>query len=133
MRDQRSVEAAAPADPRTVGAAGELLDARAKAAYRARLAELRTALDEAESFADQGRASRLREELEALTAELARGVGLGGRYRKAASAAERARVNVQRRISDALARIEEQHPELGRLLTAAVRTGTFCRFSPWTV
>jgi len=58
------------------------------------------------------------------------GVGLGGRERRAASVAERARTNVQRRIRDAIARIEKCDPELGRYLGWTVRTGTFCVFDP---
>jgi non-specific serine/threonine protein kinase len=105
-----------------------VLDAAAKADYRERLESLKEELDEARSFNDAGRASALHEELDFIAGELAAGVGLGGRSRKAASNAERARVNVQRRLKDALARIEEQSPELGRRLARAVRTGTFCVF-----
>ena len=50
--------------------AGPVLDAAAKAAYRARMVELREELDEAEAFADPGRAERARAELDALTDEL---------------------------------------------------------------
>lgn len=108
--------------------AGEVLDATAKAEYRARLEALRDELEEAGRFNDSGRAAKAQEELDFLLGELAAGVGLGGRLRKASSNAERARVNVQRRLKDALQRIEEQAPELGRRLTRAVRTGTFCAF-----
>src|SRR4029077_20151279 len=49
-----------------------LLDGRAKAAYRARIADFRAELDEAERFGDRARESRMREELDLLLAELAR-------------------------------------------------------------
>jgi hypothetical protein len=68
-----------------LGDAGVLLDATAKAAYRARLAELRAELEEAEGFNDPARAAKARQETEFLVAELARAVGLGGRDRRAAS------------------------------------------------
>src|SRR6185436_3710439 len=110
------------------GDAGEVLDAAAKADYRARLESLKDELEEARTFNDPGRAARAQEELDFIADELAAGVGLGGRSRKAASNAERARVNVQRRLKDALKRIEEQAPDLGRALSRAVRTGTFCVF-----
>lgn len=110
------------------GDAGEAIDARARDAYRARVRELRAELDEAESLSDLGRAERARDELDRIAEELARAVGLGGRSRVAASATERARVNVQRRIRDALARIHEHDPALGRHLEWAVRTGTFCSY-----
>lgn len=112
------------------GDAGEVFDAQAKQAYRRRAEELREELEEAQAWADSGRAARLREELEALTEELARGVGLGGRVRRAGAPAERARVNVQRRIADAIKRIGEHCPPLSRYLSKTVKTGTFCRFEP---
>ncbi|MFN7951434.1 MAG: AAA family ATPase [bacterium] len=112
------------------GDAGELLDARARDAYRQRAMELRAELEEAERWNDAARAQRAHGELDALSEELARGVGLGGRDRRAAGAAERARVNVQRRLRDAIRRIEEQDLELGRHLARAIRTGTFCSYDP---
>jgi hypothetical protein len=110
--------------------AGEVIDARARDAYRRRLAEITDALDEAERHADAGRLPGLRQERDALVAELARAVGLGGRSRAAGSATERARVNVQRRLKDAIARVSEADTALGRYLEAAIRTGTFCSFRP---
>ena len=44
----------------------------------------------------------------------------------AGSSAERARINIQRRISDALARIEGACAPRARRLSRAIRTGTFC-------
>ncbi len=112
------------------GDAGELIDREARDAYRERLSDLREQLDEAEARADLGRAARARDEIEALTAELARGVGLGGKPRRAGSAAERARIAVQRRIRDAIKKIGEQAPRLGSYLDAAVKTGTYCSYRP---
>ena len=112
------------------GDAGELLDARARSAYRARLGALREELDEARAFNDPERAARAEHELEFLADELARGVGLGGRSRKAASAAERARQNASRTISAVIRRIAAESPVLGQYLTATVHTGTFCSYDP---
>jgi AAA ATPase domain len=112
------------------GDAGELLDDAARETYRRRVADLREELEEAESFGDPGRAARAREELEFLTTELSRAVGLGGRTRRAGSAAERARSAVQRRIKNALQRIEEQAPALAAHLTRTVKTGNFCVYRP---
>jgi hypothetical protein len=112
------------------GDAGPLLDARAKAEYKQRLAALEAQLAEAEGFSDVGRADRAREEIELLAAQLAAAVGLGGRDRRAASDAERARINVQRRLKDAIESIGEGDAELGRYLAATVKTGTFCSFTP---
>jgi hypothetical protein len=112
------------------GDAGELLDAQAKAAYARRLEDLREELEEARGFNDMGRAERAREEMEFLTCELSRAIGLRGRHRRAGSRAERARVNVTRAISLALHKIAEWHPRLHSYLEEAVKTGTFCVYAP---
>jgi len=77
-----------------------------------------------------GRAARLRDELDTLTEHVAAAVGLGGRARRVGAAAERARITVQRRIREAIARIAAQDAELGRHLDWTVRTGTFCAYEP---
>jgi hypothetical protein len=112
------------------GDAGELLDRAARTAYKQRLEDLRDELDEAERFNDPARASRARREMEFLGDELARAVGLGGRDRRAASAAERARINVTRTIAAVLKRIAAASPALGEHLGATVRTGYFCSYTP---
>ena len=110
--------------------AGVVLDEQAKRAYRERLEELAEELAEAERFDDEARGRRARDEIDALTAEVAGAVGLGGRDRRAGSNVERARVNVQRRIKDAIAQIRASDEELGKYLEACVKTGTFCSFRP---
>ena len=112
------------------GDAGEHLDAAARAAYKQPLRELRDELTEAEELNDAGRSERLRTEIDFLTAELARAVGLGGRARRSGSRVERARVNVTRTIALALRRIAAQHPALGAHLARTVRTGIFCSYNP---
>lgn len=106
------------------------LDARAKAAYRQRVTDLRAEIDQAEDFNDHERVERLREELTALTAEITRAVGLGGRDRDGSTAAERARVRVTRAVRSAISRVEEDLPLLGAHLRHTVRTGTFCCYQP---
>jgi tetratricopeptide (TPR) repeat protein len=113
-----------------LGDSGELIDARARDAYRARIVELREQLEEAEQFADSARAARLRCELDALTDQIASAVGLGGRERRSGSAAERARIVVQRRVREAIKKIADLDAELGRHLDWSVRTGTFCAYEP---
>ncbi len=112
------------------GDAGAVLDDDAVQSYRRRLLDLREELEEAERFADSGRADRARDEIDALTNELARAVGLGGRARRAGSAAERARTAVQKRLRGAIKRIEDELPDLGRHLDHAIHTGTFCGYLP---
>jgi tetratricopeptide (TPR) repeat protein len=113
-----------------MGDAGELLDAEARAAYKARLDELQEEIDEADEFNDPERAEKARDEREFLIRELARAVGLGGRDRKAASHAERARLNATRAIRSALANLTREHPSLGQHLAATIRTGRYCSYTP---
>jgi pimeloyl-ACP methyl ester carboxylesterase len=113
-----------------MGDAGEMLDAQTKAAYKRRTAELREQLDEARELNQLELVDRLEDEIEALGRELSRAVGLGGRDRRAASASERARINVTRAIKIALERIAEHNPALATLLTSSIRTGTFCSYTP---
>ena len=120
-----------PAGSRLVpdaGDAGQLLDARAKEAYRRRLAEIDDDIEEARAMADVDRAAQADAERECLVRELARAVGLGGRDRRAASATERARSAVTRAIRHGLARIREHDAALGEHLDHAIRTGTYCAY-----
>jgi tetratricopeptide (TPR) repeat protein len=111
--------------------AGAALDRRAVAEYKARLAELTEELDDAELAHDVGRIERARTEHDALVRELTRSLGLGGRSRAAGSEpVERLRKAVSARIRDAIRRIEAVHPQLGRHLSHAVRTGVFCSYQP---
>lgn len=110
--------------------AGEVLDAEAKASYRQRLEELRDEIEEAESFNDPERATRAKEEVEFLARELAAGVGLGGRARKASSATDRARMSVTRALRTAIDKIAESNPVLGRHLEVTIKTGTYVSYTP---
>jgi hypothetical protein len=108
------------------GDAGEMLDARARASYRARLAAIEEELADAERRNDSGRLERAREEREALVAEL----GAAARGKRASSDAERARLAATKAIKIALERIAEGHPDLGAHLHATVRRGYFCAYVP---
>ena len=112
------------------GDAGPLLDASARRAYKQRVEDLQDELEEAERFNDTARAERARVELDFIADELARGVGLGGRDRRAASGSERARVNATRTIGAAIKRIAAGSPRLGEHLRASVRTGYACVYAP---
>jgi tetratricopeptide (TPR) repeat protein len=112
------------------GDAGPALDDQARQEYRRRVRELEEELEEATELGDQGRIEALQDEMEFITRELSRAFGLGGRQRPSGAAAERARVNVRRRIKDAIQRIGEQLPEAGRYLDNTVKTGSYCRYAP---
>jgi hypothetical protein len=113
-----------------LGDAGEILDAKAKAAYKHRIEDLREDVEEAQGFNDPERAARAQAEIDALVSQLAAGVGLGGRDRKAASQSERVRINITKAVKEALKRIEEHHDSLGQHLRTAIRTGSYCAYMP---
>ncbi|CAN5192926.1 hypothetical protein BH20ACT5_BH20ACT5_25390 [soil metagenome] len=113
-----------------LGDAGEILDARAKDAYRRRLAEIDDDIEQARTIGDTERAAQADAERDFLVRELALAFGLGGRERRAASASERARTGVTRADRQAIARIGEHHPQLGAHLSRCIRTGTYCAYLP---
>jgi Domain of unknown function (DUF4118) len=110
--------------------AGPILDAHAKADYKLRLAELREELKDAERFNDLERAERIEEESGVIAGQLAGAVGLGGRNRRTASHAERARSAVTKRIRGSIQRIAKASPSLGHHLAASIKTGYFCSYDP---
>src|SRR5262249_31577754 len=120
----RREAASASGDPvegaRVSGDAGELVDRKAREAYETRLREAREELAEAADLNDRGRIELLAEEVERITAELARGFGLGGRSRRAGSSTERARVAVMRAIKYAIDKLAEHDAALAEHLRLSV-------------
>src|SRR4029077_6078385 len=114
----------------SLGDAGEMLDEQAKVAYRRRLSELREELEEAKERGNVERAEQAEEEIDALTKELSRAVGLGGRNRRAASASERARQTITKTIKAVVERIAQSDALLADILSRCIRTGTFCSYQP---
>jgi tetratricopeptide (TPR) repeat protein len=109
---------------------GPVLDEQARTAYKRRLDELEAEIAEAENWADAGRLALLRDERDALVAELTAATGLGGRRRVVGSSRERARVTVRKAIVSAIDRLEAVDPVLARHLRERVRTGSSCRYDP---
>jgi tetratricopeptide (TPR) repeat protein len=107
-----------------------MLDEQSKAAYRRRLSELREQLETAENLGNVESAEKAEQEIDALTRELSRAVGLGGRNRRAASASERARQSITKSIKSVLERIEQSDTTLGDLLSRCIKTGAFCSYQP---
>jgi len=99
------------------GRADAVMDAKALRALRDRIRELRQR--GAPSASDQ-------DEMEALTQELARATGLGGRIRSFTDAPERARTAVQKAIKRAIEEITAANPAVGRHLAARIETGATC-------
>ena len=114
----------------SLGDAGEMLDEQAKVAYRRRLSDLREELDEAKERGNVQRAEQAEQEIDALTRELSRAVGLGGRNRRAASASERARQSIGKTIKSVLDRIAQSDAELADIFARCIRTGNFCSYQP---
>jgi len=118
------VHLAAPGD------AGARLDAQARAAYKRRLEELREELAEAQRFHDLGRVAKAQEEIDFLTGELTAAYGVGGHARQQDTGSKKIRQAVTKCLRDSLARIRKAHPAPGRHLTLALKTGTFCSYTP---
>jgi len=114
----------------SLGDAGEMLDEQAKAAYRRRLSELREELEEAKELGRVEHAKQAEEEMDALTRELSRAVGLGGRNRRAASSSERARQSITKTIKAVVERIVQGDAALGDIFSRCIKTGNFCSYQP---
>jgi hypothetical protein len=108
----------------------DVLDERARAELKSRLAALAVEIDEADEWHDPERAERLRGEREALLSHVAAATGLGGRSRRLGDESERARKTVSARVRDALSKIEHVHPALAGHLRAALQMGTVCCYAP---
>src|SRR5205809_1066821 len=143
VADLIAASAGVPPDPRSTpaadlvaqglrvsrGASGDaVLDHRARADYRERLAGLHRELEDAERCNDEGRVARARAEFDFIAGELASAFGLGGRGRRAGSPIERARKAVASRIRFSLAHIARVHPALASHLRRYIRTGTVCSY-----
>jgi pimeloyl-ACP methyl ester carboxylesterase len=107
-----------------------VIDQVARAHYKRRISELEQELEEAQERGDGEACATAREELEALTTELAAAYGLAGRPRRSPDPVERARKAVRRRLRDALGRITRAHPQLGQHLAASIQTGVYCSYEP---
>jgi tetratricopeptide (TPR) repeat protein len=114
----------------SLGDAGEMLDEQAKANYRRRLSDLREELEDAKRLGRVERAEQLEAEIDSLTRELSRAVGLGGRSRRAASASERARQNISKLVKAVLEKVAQNDVTLGDFLSRCIKTGTFCSYQP---
>ena len=112
------------------GAGLPVIDVQAREAYRRRLAEVDEDIEDADRMNDAGRLELAQRDRDYLVAELTRAVGLGGRHRAVGSTAERARTSVTRSLRYALRRLAEHHPGLATHLEHAVRTGTYCSYTP---
>ena len=107
-----------------------VIDDVARNQYRRRLTELDQEIAEAADRGDSVAAASASQERDHLVGQLTAAYGLGGRARRIPDEAERARKAVRRRISDALNRIENANPALGRHLRHSIHTGVYCSYTP---
>lgn len=130
MREIPALQLAAGGGGIVSGASEPLLDPEAVRALRRRVTELDVALERADAAGRADRSESLHAERAALLDELARSTGLGGRPRRHAAEAERARVNVTRALRATIDRIAAQAPRAAAHLHASIRTGSLCRYQP---
>jgi hypothetical protein len=113
-----------------LGDAGQVLDDQAKRQYRAAIAKLDTELEEARRDCDVAIQKKLQEDKDFIRRQLSAAFGLRGRPRFAADASERNRKSVQKRIAETIRDLSRRNEALGRHLTASIKTGAYCRYSP---
>lgn len=103
-----------------------MLDPRAVRAYRERLRELESEVQELEALNDVGRAAQARAERDWIIDELTAASGLNGSVRTFTDDAERARIAVTKAIRRTLDRVRAADADLGALLAARIQTGGRC-------
>jgi tetratricopeptide (TPR) repeat protein len=94
-----------------------VMDAASVTEVRTRIRELRQ---------QQVRSTDEQDELDALTHELARTSGLGGRIRSFADVPERARTAVRKAVKRAIEQVTAANPVVGQHLTRRIETGAVC-------
>jgi len=107
-----------------------LLDTQALKHYRQRIETLQQEIQRYEARGDQVKVAHARAEEAWLQAQLSSATGFAGRTRAFPTAEGRARVAVGKAIRRALARITEADAHVGALLSATVRTGRTCTYTP---
>jgi tetratricopeptide (TPR) repeat protein len=107
-----------------------IIDEKARNQYQARISELQQDIQQAEMDNDLAKLGALQEEYDNLLEHLSASLGLKGKIRQAGNPIEKARSAVTWRIRNAISKIEKAHPSLGKHLSHAVNTGTFCVYEP---
>ena len=91
---------------------------------------MRAAVDDALATGMLETAEGAQAELDLFVVELGQSFGVGGTDQHAASAAERARLNVTRALRAAISKLVEAAPDAGAVLDRRVRTGLYCAYEP---
>ena len=109
---------------------GPPLDETARSSYRRRLAELTDDLAVAENERDESAAARARQEIDALTEQLASMYGYRHGRRQLSAVSEKARVNVTRTIRLVVDKLAQENPGLAHYIRSNIHTGTMCSYAP---
>jgi hypothetical protein len=107
-----------------------LIDMMARLHCQQRLSTIKETLA-SESFSSPDEKCELEEERKTINEYLAAASSLHGRLRHSSSA-DRDRISVKNRITDALAKIAQHNTSLFRHLSNSIQTGTNCVYSPET-
>lgn len=117
-------------DPRVPsGSAGEELDERGRAELQQKYTDLMEDRDEAERNNDHASLSSIDADLERLSVELSRRLGLGGKPRETTDA-DRVRRSVTMAVRRDIERIAKRVPDLGQHLTNCVSSGQLFKYAP---
>jgi TolB-like protein/Tfp pilus assembly protein PilF/predicted transcriptional regulator len=107
-----------------------IIDEKARAEYQKRIKNLQQEIAQADQDNDLVVLSQLQQEYDQLLEHLSSSLGLSGKIRQAGNPIEKARSAVTWRIRNAISKIEKAHPLLGKHLSHAINTGTFCSYDP---
>lgn len=113
-----------------VAIAEPVFDEKAKRSYQRKILELQEEIRWSENNNDLQRTSYLHEEYDQIVNHLTSSLGLNGKIRKSHDNLDKTRSAVTWRIRTAIQKIEKAHPMLGKHLSASVKTGIFCSYSP---
>lgn len=116
----------------SVSAGSEVIDRKAKIAYRERHSELNCELEAAKRNHDDARIDSIKEEINALAGQIRSATGLGGKTRRCANDVDRARRRVTMAISRSIKKLEAQLPNLAIHLYSNLQLGRFMSYRPET-
>lgn len=122
----RSISALELTGSMTGEAGQQLLDDDARTAYRRQAEARQGELALAELDEDLARGEYLRDQIAALTEELEKSTGIGGRPRYFPDSGERARTAVRKAIKRAIDELTAAEPVIGERIRATVTTGSTC-------
>lgn len=122
--------AAVGIDPRiTLGSSGPASDSPTMRKCKENLDDLREELDTAKASDDEGRIARIESDMQKITTQIARSMGLGGKIREITDV-DKVRKSVSMAVSRAVESIRDEHQVLGKHLLSFLSSGTVFRYSP---